>query len=136
MTTIQYFTSERIYAYISEVQQILATGERVSDFIAMLFGTKNGGFIEWYDFLDFLLVMKNIQRPLSRKRVARDMKTARKEGIKRPWSFDVNGVCSTPGALVAARKAFKSLDMNRDGVIDKKEVKYAFPGRTKFFPIV
>jgi Ca2+-binding EF-hand superfamily protein len=119
---VQYFTSQQIDANVSEVRQMLTEEELVSDFIANMFGTERNGVIEWYEFLDFLTVLKNMKRPLSRKHVQEKMRIARKEGIERPWAFDANGVSSMPGALKAAKTAFDGLDTNDDGVLDSSEL--------------
>ena len=120
---VQYFTSQQIEANISEVRQMLIVGEeRVSDFISNMFETERDGVIEWYEFLDFLTVLKEMKRPLTRKHVEEAMKTARKEGIERPWSFDANGDCSMPRALEAAKAAFQGMDTNDDGVLNNREL--------------
>jgi Ca2+-binding EF-hand superfamily protein len=117
---VPYFTSQEIDANISEVRQMLIVGERVSDFIANMFETEKDGVIEWYEFLDFHTVLKNMERPLTRERVEKEMQTARKEGIERPWSYDVDG--NTPGSLKAAKKVFRGMDINDDGVLDSMEL--------------
>jgi hypothetical protein len=120
--TVPYFTSEQIDSDLSEVRKMLMHGERVSNFIANLFETERDGAIEWYEFLDFLLVLKHMQRPLDRKCVQEAMKVAGKTGIHRPWTYDENGLCSMPGSLDAAKAAFTGLDINHDGVLDNKEL--------------
>lgn len=120
--TMPYFTPAQIEVGISDVRQMLRHGERVSSFVANLFETERDGVIEWYEFLDFLLVLKNLKRPLNRTMVETAMKEAKKTGVERPWSFDEHGVCSMPGALDAAKDAFKQLDTNHDGILDKKEL--------------
>jgi hypothetical protein len=117
-----YFTSDQINSNLSEVRQMLMHGERVSNFIANLFETERDGAIEWYEFLDFLLVLKDMKRPLDRKCVQEAMKVAGKTGIDRPWTFDENGICSMPGSLDAAKAAFARMDSNHDGVLDNKEL--------------
>lgn len=121
--TQPYFTEDQIRKDLAEVRQMLIVGERVHDFVASLFETAQDGEIEWYEFLDFLLVLRSTSRPLTRTGFETDMKLARKEGLSRPWSFDENGVCSMPGDdLEVAKRVFRDLDTNRDGTLDNGEL--------------
>jgi hypothetical protein len=139
----EYFTETEVNEAIENVRQMLCVGERVSNFIANMFETVQNGAIEWYEFLDFLLVLRTIPRPLTRTNVATAMKVARKTGITHPWSFDQQGRCSMPCTfdptkrvwsydergmssmpctLIIAKTAFKHLDTNHDGTLDNAEL--------------
>ena len=147
--SIEYFSEVEVRENIATVRQMLEVGERVSDFIATLFETEQNGAIEWYEFLDFLLVIRSVPRPRTRSQVETAMREARKQGIRRPWSFDESGHCRMPGTfdplhgtwsydarglsflsctLIEAKKAFKLLDTNKDGTLDNSEL-YAFRPR-------
>jgi hypothetical protein len=119
------FTEVEIEAFIADVRCMLLEGERVSNFISNLFETARDGVIEWYEFLDFLLVVQTLPRPLERTALVAAMEAARIKGVQRPWSFDSNGVCSMPETLDAAKRVFKRMDTNNDGTLDSLEL-YAF----------
>ena len=97
--SIEYFSEVEVRESIATVRQMLKVGERVSDFIANLFETEQNGAIEWYEFLDFLLVIRSVPRPRTRSQVETAMREARKQGIRRPWSFDESGHCRMLGTF-------------------------------------
>jgi hypothetical protein len=117
-----FFTKAQIDKDISEFCQMLLVGERVHDFMSTLFETEQDGQIEFYEFLDLLIVLKTASRPLNRTHLKMAMDTARKGDIIHPWSFDTNGVCSMSGVLDVVGKVFKDLDKDVDGTLDKREV--------------
>jgi hypothetical protein len=123
--TNSYFNMRQVDTDLLQIRQMLREGERLSHFVCSLFETECDGFIEWYEFLDLLIVLKTIERPLTRKGIEASMKEARKNGISRPWSFDQDGKCSMSEYLKMAKKAFRALDSNGDGVVDKSEL-YGF----------
>ena len=117
-----FFTKAQIDKDISDVCQMLLVGERVNDFMSTLFEREQDGQIEFYEFLDFLIVLKTASRPLTRTQLKMAMDTARKGGVIHPWSFDKNGDCSMSGVIDVVGKVFKDLDKNVDGTLDKSEV--------------
>ena len=117
-----FFTKAQIDKDISDVCQMLLVGERVNDFMSTLFEREQDGQIEFYEFLDFLIVLKTASRPLTRTQLKIAMDTARNGGVIHPWSFDTNGDCSMSGVLDVVGKVFKDLDKNVDGTLDKSEV--------------
>jgi hypothetical protein len=59
---------------------MLFVGERLDNFVASLFERNDEEGIEWYEFLDFLLVLKYMPRPLIRRDVETQMKYKDSEG--------------------------------------------------------
>lgn len=119
------FTAESIASDLSAVKQMLNPGESVSVFIGNMFETCKDRYVEWYEFLDFLVVVQSLPHPLTRSSVQAAMASARAEGVTRPWSFDEDGVCSMPDVLTVAKHYFRHLDLNHDGLLDQKEL-YGF----------
>ena len=139
----EFFTETEIKFALVECRQLLNPTERISTFISSVFETARDGVIEWYEFLDFLLVLRTVPRPLTRNDVEGAMKSARKKGVMHPWSFDEQGLCSVPCSLdtsqgiwtydamgtksmpcslTNANTEFNCLDTNHDGTLDKREL--------------
>ena len=122
VVTESFFTKAQIDKDMSEVCQLLLVGERVNDFMSTIFETAKDRQIEFYEFLDLLIVLKTAPRPRTRTHLKMAMDIARKGGILHPWSFDKNGDCSMSGVIDVVGKVFKDLDKNVDGTLDNREV--------------
>ena len=56
----EFFSETEINFALVECRQSMKPNERISNFIASVFETAPDGVIEWYEFLDFLLVLQTV----------------------------------------------------------------------------
>ncbi len=96
--------------------------ESVSMFISNIFDSNMDDVMEFYDFLDLLLILRTLKHPIDKHKVRSLIKTARKDPIERPWTFDDDGICSMPLSYSAAHDLFKYIDKDDNGVVTKNEL--------------
>ena len=107
---------------LDRIRSMLSESETVQDFVSKMFETQEDGAIELYEFVDVILTVQALGNDAyTRQDVAAAMAVTRKHGIDRPWDTDE----AMRPLYAAIRSVFKSLDTNRDGILDKKEL-YAF----------
>ncbi len=78
--------------------------------------------IEFYEFLDLLLILRALDHPLNNAKLRSSIKRSRSIPVERPWTFDDAGNCSMPVAYKTAHTLFDSIDRDHDGHVTKKEL--------------
>ena len=116
------FSRQEIHATMNEVKGFMRPDEVISNFVADMFETAKDGVVEVYEMMDFLLVVRDLPRPLTRESVKGAMDLARVNGVARPWNYDADGNCSMPQVVESVKECFKDMDANGDGVLDNREM--------------
>ena len=120
-----FFNPVQLRQDIGLVKQLLANTESVDTFVSTVFESDRDQAIEFYEFLDLLLILRSQPHPLDMTTLRTIIGTARLHPIERPWEFDENGKCSMPAAYAAAHSLFLSMDADHNGILSKQEL-YGF----------
>jgi len=100
----------------------------MQSFVSDIFESARDGVVEFYEFVDAVLVTRKLRAigDFTRESLSaemQDMRKGRKAAPERLWTWDEDGNSSDPALYGEWKGAFKSLDLDRDGVLDAYEVR-------------
>jgi hypothetical protein len=121
------------YFNIEQLKQDIVTFKDMYDpeilsidhFISDLFDSNVDKAIEFYEFIDLLLILRTSPRPMNNNNIYSSTRKSRTCPIKRPWTFNTCGKCSMPVSYMAARDLYMGMYWDTNGVITTKEL-YGF----------
>jgi Ca2+-binding EF-hand superfamily protein len=105
----------------------LQPGENVQSFFSAVFETQRDGVVEFYEFMDFMVLFDELELAgeVTREKFITTMQKIRvgqRAAPVHPWQWDKDGVCSDEALRREWHETFKVLDLNKDGTLDVREL--------------
>jgi hypothetical protein len=113
--------------YTSGILALRRDDETMQSFVSDVFESARDGVVEFYEFIDAILVMRSLRSAdtFSRRTLSSTMQGIRKGRCPTPdrlWTWSEDGECSDLETYHVWKSAFRRMDVNHDGVLDKSEI--------------